>query len=65
MVIGPVHYKTNISFKTMDDFETYDNAIDVEYDSADVTFIGYVYKLNTPQFNVVERSVYSKGTKNC
>ena len=25
-------------------------------------FDGYVYKLSTPQFNVVKRSAYAKGT---
>ena len=45
----------------MDDFESYINAIDVDYDSEDVTFTGYIYKLNTPQFKFVERSAYDKG----
>ena len=40
----------------MDDFESFINAIDVDNDSEDVTFTGYVYKLNTPQFNFVKRS---------
>ena len=37
----------------MDDFETYINATDVDYDSEDVISTGYVYKLNTPQFKVL------------
>ena len=41
----------------MDDFESYINATDIDYDSKDVTFTGYVYNLKTTQFNVVERSV--------
>ena len=45
----------------MDDFEKYINAIDVDYDSEDVNFTGYVYKVNTPQFKVVKRSDYAKG----
>ena len=56
MLIGPVEHKTNISFENMDDFESYINAIGVEYDSEDVTFSGYVYKLKTSQFKVVERN---------
>ena len=40
MVIGPVVHKTIIRFQNMDDFETYFNAIDVDYDSEDVTFTG-------------------------
>ena len=61
-IIRPFEHKTNIRFKNMDDFESYINAIDVDYDSEDVTFTGYVYKLNTPQFNVVKRSAYGRGT---
>ena len=64
MIIGPIEHKTNIRFKNKDDFESYINAIDIDYDSEDVTFIGYVYKLNTPQFKVVKRSAHAKGT-NC
>ena len=62
MIIGPVEHKTNIRFKNMDDFERYVNAIDTDYDSDDVTFTGYVYKLTTPQFKVVKRSAYGRGT---
>ena len=62
VIIGPVEQKTNIRFKNMDDFERYINAIDVDYDSEDVTFSGYVYKLNTPHFKVVKRSAYGRGT---
>ena len=62
MIIGPIEHKTNIRFKNMDDFERYINAIDVDYDSEDVTFTGYVYKLNTPHLNVVRWSAYGKGT---
>ena len=46
----------------MDDFESCKNAKDVDYDSTDVTFTGYVYKLNTPLFKVVKRSAYAKVT---
>ena len=62
MIIGPVEHKTNIRFENMDDFERYINAIDIDYDSEDVTFTGYVYKINTPHFKVVKRSAYGKGT---
>ena len=60
-IIGHIEHKTNIRLKNMDDFERYINAIDVDYDSEDVTFTVYVYKLNTPQFKVVKRSAYGKG----
>ena len=62
MIIGPVEHKTNIRFKNIDDFERYIIAIDIEYDSEDVTFSGYVHKLETLQFKVVKRSAYGKGT---
>ena len=62
MTIGLIEHKTNIRFKKMDDFERYIKAIDVDYDSEDVTFTGYVYKLDTPHFKVVKRSAYGRGT---
>ena len=62
MIIGPIEHKTNIRFKNKDDFENYINAIDIEYHSEDVTFSGYIYKVNTHRFNVVKRSDYGKGT---
>ena len=40
MLVGPVEHKTNIRFKNMDDFESYINAIDIDYDIEDVTFSG-------------------------
>ena len=62
MVIGPVKHKTKIRFQNTDDFENYINAIDIDYDSEDVILSGYVYKLNTPQFNVAKQNTYAKGT---
>ena len=46
----------------MDDFESYLNAKDVDYYNGDFTFTVYVYKLNTPQFKIVKRSIHAKGT---
>ena len=46
----------------MDAFESYINAIDIDYDSEKVTITGYVYKLKTPQFKNVKQSAYAKGT---
>ena len=62
MVIGPVEHKRNIRIRNMDDFESYINAIDIDYDSEDVIFLGWLYKLNTPEFNKVNRSQYGRGT---
>ena len=60
MTVGSFEKKTNIRFKNVDDFDTYMNAIDIDYDSADVAFSGYVYKLNTPQFKVPKRRASTK-----
>ena len=46
----------------MDDFESFRNSIHIDYDSEDVFFTGYVYKLNRTQFKVVKRSAYGKVT---
>ena len=63
MLIGEIEQKTNIRFKNVNDFENYINAIDnVGYDSEDVIFTGWLYKLNTPEFKKVNRSQYGRGT---
>ena len=62
-VFGPVEHKTNVRFRIRDDFESYLNAIDVDYDTEDVTFIGYVHKLITPPFSELKRSAYVEGVK--
>ena len=62
MIIGHIEYKTITRFKNTDDFESYINKKVVDYDSKDVTFTGYVYNLNTPQFEVVKGSAYGKGS---
>ena len=48
MVFGPIERETNIRFKNKEVLYSYINAIDVDYDSKEVTFTGYVYKLNIP-----------------
>ena len=60
--IGPIEYKTKIRFKFMDEVESSINAIDIDYDSEDVTFTGYIYTINTPHFSRVKRSQYGRGT---
>ena len=63
MLVGEIERKTNIRFKNVDDFESYINAIDNSgYDSDDVIFTGWLYKLNTPEFKKVNRSHYGRGT---
>ena len=64
MLVGEIEQKTNIRFKNVDDFESYINAIDNSgYDSDDVIFTGWLYKLNTPEFKKVNRSQYGRGTE--
>ena len=63
MLVGEIEQKTNIRFKNVDDFESYINVIDNSgYDSEDVIFTGWLYKLNTPDFKKVNRSQYGRGT---
>ena len=63
MLVGEIEQKTNIRFKHVDDFESYINAIDNSgYDSEDVIFTGWMYKLNTPEFKKVNRSQCGGGT---
>ena len=63
MLVGEIEQKTNIRFKDVDDFESYFSAIDNSgYDSDDVIFTGWLYKLNTPEFKKVNRSQYGIGT---
>ena len=62
MLLGPFEHKTYITSKNMDDFGSYKNAIENDYDSGDVIFTGYRYKLNTPQFQSVKRSASAKST---
>ena len=53
--------QTNIRFRNMVDFEAYVNSIDEGYDAEDAIFNGYIYKLDTPQFEKVNKSQYGKG----
>ena len=63
MLVGEIEQKTKIRFKNVDDFESYINALDNSgYDSEDVIFTGWLYKLNTPEFKNVNGSQYGRGT---
>ena len=59
--IGDQIRQTKIRFRNISDYEAYINAIDQDYDSEDALFNGYNYKLDTPQFNKVNRSQYGNG----
>ena len=63
MLIGEIEQKTRSRCKNVDDFETYNKAIgNGGYDSDDVIFTGWFYKLNTPEINNLGRSQYGRGT---
>ena len=59
--VGDPIRQTHTTFRNMDDFEAFINTIDENYDSDDSIFNGYIYKLDTPQFNKVNRSQYGNG----
>ena len=59
--IGDQIRVTHIRFRKITEIETYTNATDQDYESKDATFNGYIYKLNTPQFNLVKRSQYGNS----
>ena len=48
-------------FRNNTDYETYVNAIDQDYESEDAIFNGYIYRTDTPQVNLFNRSQYGKG----
>ena len=59
--VGDQIRQTHIRFRNISDYESYINAIDQDYDSEDAIFNGYIYKINTPQFNKINRSQYGNG----
>ena len=59
--VGDQTRQTHIRFRNTNDYEAYINSIDQDYDSEDAIFNGYIYKLNTPQFNKNNRSQYGNG----
>ena len=54
--VGDQIRQTHIRFRNITDYEACINAIDEGYDAEDAIFNGYIYKINTPQFNLVNRS---------
>ena len=59
--VGDQIRQTRIRFRNIADYEAYINSIDQDYDSEHAIFNGYIYKINTPQFNKVNRSQYGNG----
>ena len=56
--VGDKVRQTHLRFRNITDYEAYINAIDERYEAEDAFFNGYIYKLNTPQFSLVNRSQY-------
>ena len=56
--IGDQIRQTHIRFRNITDYEAYINSIDEGYDADDCIFNGYIYKIDTPQFNKVNSSQY-------
>ena len=61
MKVGDQIRQTHIRFRSIIENEAYINAIDEGYDAEDVIFNGLIYKLDTPQFNKVNRSQNGNG----
>ena len=59
--VGDQTRQTYIRFRFMDDFESYFKSTDEVYYAEDAIFNGFTYKINTPQFNKVNRSQYGNG----
>ena len=53
--------KTHIRKRNINDYESYINPIDQDYETEDDIFKDYIYKLNTHQFNLVKRTQYGNG----
>ena len=59
--VGDQIRQTHIRFRNISDYEAFLNSIDEGYDADDCIFNGYVYEIDTPQFNKVNRSQYGNG----
>ena len=53
--------QTHIRFRNITEYESYINAIDQDYESEGAIFNGHIYKIDTPQFNTVNRSQCGNG----
>ena len=59
--LGDQIRRTHIRFRNIDHYVFYINSIDQEYKSEDAIFNGYICKLNTPEFNKMNRSQFGNG----
>ena len=56
--VGDQIRQTHFSFRNIDDYESYNNTIDQDYESEDAIFNGRIYNIKTPQIKKVNRSQY-------
>ena len=59
--VGDQIRQTHSRFRNIDAFENYINKTDDGYDADDSVFNGFIYKIDTPIFNKVNRSQYGNG----
>ena len=59
--VGDQIRQTNIRYRNMDDFESYNNATDEGYDAGDAIFNGHIDKNRSPLFEKVNRGQYGNG----
>ena len=59
--VGDQIRQTRSRFRNIAEYEAYIISIDQDYDSEDAIFNGYLYKINTPPFDKVNRSQYGNS----
>ena len=59
--VGDQIRETHNKFRNIAGYKAYINAIDEGYDAEDAIFIGYIYKFETLQFNLVNEIQYENG----
>ena len=59
--VGDQIRQTHTRLRNIEAYEAFINLIDEGYDAEDCIFSGYNYKINTPQFNLINRSQYGNG----
>ena len=54
--VGNQNRQTHIRFRKIDDYESFITSVDEDYVAEDAIFNVSIYNLDTPQFNLVNRS---------
>ena len=61
LTVGDQLRQTHAGFRNISDYEAYINSIDEGLDAEDPIFNDYSDKINTPQFNLINRNEYGNG----